>query len=164
MFTKLGIDWKLFIAQLINFMILFLVLRAFAWKPLLGALNERRQKISDGIDNAKNADEKLMQIEEEKEKTLTEAKAESYKIIEEAKQKANKLKEEKIHATQVEIEQKFDEAKEQIQGERNATYSALKQDIVKLISAATGKLVKNLDDKAHEKLIQDAINDLESAK
>ena len=46
-------------------------------------------------------------------------------------------------------------------GERAASYNALKQDIAKLITAATGKIVKDLDEKAHEKLIQAAIQDLE---
>ena len=52
MLTKLGIDWRLFIAQLVNFLILFAVLRIFAWKPLVTALEDRRKRVKKGIDNA----------------------------------------------------------------------------------------------------------------
>ncbi len=48
--SKLGIEWKLLLAQIVNFVILFLVLKKFLYKPLLNFMNNRRQKIADGLD------------------------------------------------------------------------------------------------------------------
>ncbi len=163
MLTKLGIDWRLFIAQLVNFTILFLILRAFAWKPITAALEQRRQKIAKGIDNAKRADEQLESIEIERKEAMTEARKEANKIVEDAKQKAIVLKDEKMRMAKTEIEKQVDEAKEMILGERQATYNALKNDLADLITKATGKIVKDLDDDAHKKLINEAVKDLETA-
>lgn len=163
MLTKLGINWQSFIAQLINFTVLFLILRAFAWKPITAALEQRRQKIAKGIEDAKRADEQLETIEKERTETMTEARKEASKIIEDAKQKATGLKEEKMRMAKVEIEKQVTEAKEMIVGEREATYAALKRDLANLITKATGKIVKDLDDEAHKKLIDEAVKDLETA-
>jgi F-type H+-transporting ATPase subunit b len=163
MLTKLGIDWKLFIAQLVNFTILFLILRAFAWKPITAALEQRRQKIAKGIDNAKRADEQLASIEIERKEAMTEARREAAKIIDDAKQKASTLKDEKMRMAKDEIEKQVTEAKEMIIGEREATFTALKNDLANLITKATGKIVKDLDDDAHKKLIDEAVKDLETA-
>lgn len=161
MLIKLGLDGKLFIAQLVNFLILFLVLRAFTWKPLVMALEQRRGKIKQGIANADKAESQLEELEIERQAVLAKARTEASKIVEQADQKAQGLKEEKLRLAKQEIESQVNDAKEQIMGERVASYNALKQDIAKLITTATGKIVQELDEKAHEKLIQSAILDLE---
>ncbi len=163
MFTKLGIDWRVFIAQLINFLILFLILRAFAWKPISAALEARREKIAKGINNAKDAEDRLLSIEKEKNDVLAEARKEAHKIIDDAKQKASVLKDEKLRMAKTEIDKQVTEAKEMLVGERQATYTALKNDLADLITKATGRIVKDLDTEAHKKLIDDAIKDLETA-
>lgn len=163
MLTKLGIDWKIFIAQLINFSVLFLILRIFAWKPITAALEQRRQKIDKGIENAKAAEDKLEAIEQEKNQVLSEARKEALHIIDDAKQKASSLKDEKLRLAKTEIDKQVSEAKEMILGERQATYTAIKHDLADLITKATGKIVKDLDAEAHKKLIEEAVSDLETA-
>ncbi len=163
MLTKLGINWEGFIAQLVNFTILFLILRFFAWKPISAALEQRRQKIEKGISDAQRADEKLAEIQTERDEVITEARKEASQIVEDAKQRASSIKEEKMRMAKEEIEKQVTEAKEMIVGERDATYAALKQDLANLITKATGKIVKDIDDEAHKKLIDEAIKDLETA-
>lgn len=163
MLTKLGIDWRVFIAQLINFLILFLILRTFAWKPISAALEARRAKIAKGINNAKDAEDRLQSIEKEKNDVLSEARKEAHKIIDDAKQKASVLKEEKLRMAKTEIDKQVTEAKEMLIGERRATYTALKNDLADLITKATGRIVKDLDAEAHKKLIDEAVKDLETA-
>ncbi|MDD2785699.1 MAG: F0F1 ATP synthase subunit B [Patescibacteria group bacterium] len=160
MLTKLGIDWRLFIAQLVNFLILFGILRAFAWKPIIMALEDRRAKIKKGLHDAEKAKQQVKDLEKEREAVLSEARAEAMAIIEKADQKASALSQEKIQTTQNEIEKRMEEAKEQIKGERTASYNALKQDLAKLISSATGKIVESMDSKSHDALIESAIKDL----
>lgn len=162
MLTKLGIDGKLFIAQLVNFLILFIVLRAFAWKPLLMALEDRKAKIKKGVEDADRAKLQLKEIEKERDVVLTKARAEAMRIVEQAEQKAQAVKDEKIKQTQSEIESQLKEAKEQIKGERIASYDMLKKDLSKLITAATGKIVQEMDAQSHEKLINEAIREIEA--
>ncbi len=163
MLTKLGIDWRLFIAQLVNFLILFIVLRIFAWKPLLLALEERRAKIKKGITDADKAAKKLLETEKEKEEVLAKARNEAMKIVETAEQKASGLKDEKLRMAREEIDTQLKEAKDIIKNEKAATYDALKADIAMLVAKASGKIVEGLDEKAHQKLIQESIRDLENA-
>jgi len=163
MLTKLGIDGRLFIAQLVNFLVLFIVLRAFAWKPLLMALEARRAKIKKGVDDAEKAKQQIKDIEKERETVMNKARAESMHMIEQAEQKAQAVKDEKVKETQVEVEQQLKEAKEQIKGERIASYDLLKKDLSKLITAATGKIVQEMTAESHEKLIQEAIVDMEKS-
>ncbi|MFA6099701.1 MAG: F0F1 ATP synthase subunit B [Patescibacteria group bacterium] len=163
MLTKLGIDGRLFIAQLVNFLILFIVLRAFAWKPLVMALEDRRAKIKKGIGDAERAKQQIKDIEKEREVVLTKARTDAMRIMEQAEQKAQILKDEKVKQTQNEIEQELKEAKEQIKGERLASYDLLKKDLSKLITTATGKIVQEMNATGHEKLIQEAITEIEKS-
>ena len=163
MLTKLGIDWRLFLAQLVNFLVLFLVLRFFAWKPLLASLEERRNKVKQGVADADAAAQKLKDIEREREETLSKTRAEAMRIVEKAEERASSLKDEKLRLAKTEIEQQITEAKEMIKGERAASFDALKQDVAKLVTEATGKVVNQMDAKGHNQLIQEAIKDLESA-
>jgi len=163
MLTKLGIDWRLFLAQLVNFLVLFLVLRFFAWKPLLASLEERRNKVKQGVADADAAAQKLKDIEREREETLSKTRAEAMRIVEKAEERACSLKDEKLRLAKTEIEQQITEAKEMIKGERAASFNALKQDVAKLVTEATGKVVNQMDSKGHNQLIQEAIKDLESA-
>ena len=163
MLTKLGIDWRLFLAQLVNFLVLFLVLRFFAWKPLLASLEERRNKVKQGVADADAAAQKLKDIEREREETLFKTRAEAMRIVEKAEERASSLKDEKLRLAKTEIEQQITEAKEMIKGERAASFDALKQDVAKLVTEATGKVVNQMDAKGHNQLIQEAIKDLESA-
>ncbi len=163
MLVKLGIDGKLFIAQLVNFLILFLVLRFFAWKPLLGALEERRKKIKQGMSDAKRADERLKEIEREREEILVTANQEAMRIVEQAENKAQSLRDEKMRLAKNEIEQQVNEAKDIIKAERAATLASMKQEVSRLIAAATGKVVGDLDERAHTQLINNAITELERA-
>lgn len=92
---KLGINWKLLIAQAVNFLVILAILRFTVYKPLLRVLAERRARITKGLDDAKQAGEKLGRIEGERKEVLAKAEGESLKIVsraeEEAKQKETTL-------------------------------------------------------------------------
>jgi len=60
---QLGINWKLFLSQAVNFFILLVILRFFVYKPLLSVIKERNKKIKDGLDKAKEADERLQEVD-----------------------------------------------------------------------------------------------------
>lgn len=97
---SLGLDIKLLIAQIVNFGLLFLILRAVLYKPLLKIIDERNKKINDAVENSQKLSERLAKIEEkekeifanarakasrEREELLKIANTERGKIIEEAK-------------------------------------------------------------------------------
>jgi F-type H+-transporting ATPase subunit b len=79
--SQLGIDWKLLIAQAVNFFLLLLILRLYVYGPLMAMLRERREKIEEGLAKAKEADERLQDINHMAVEKIKHAEAEGVKII-----------------------------------------------------------------------------------
>ncbi|MDO8663543.1 MAG: F0F1 ATP synthase subunit B [Candidatus Wildermuthbacteria bacterium] len=77
----LGIDWKILIGQLINFAILFFLLKKFAYKPFLDVLEKRRVKIEEGINNSKEAEMSLGKIRGERKDILEKGEKEARDMI-----------------------------------------------------------------------------------
>lgn len=81
---KFGVDWKILIAQAINFAIVLAVLTKFVYKPVLRALQKRREDIEHGIRSVKDAENKLKDADNLKLRTEKEAKEEALRIISKA--------------------------------------------------------------------------------
>lgn len=85
-----GIDWRLIMIQLLNFGFLLAVLTYFLYTPILKALDERKALIAKGIENAKNAGEKLAQANDESRGIVSEAHKDAESIVLRAKETAKK--------------------------------------------------------------------------
>ena len=68
-----GIDWRLLVINAVNFGILLLLLKYFAYKPIMDALEARRRKVSEGVRNADLAERKLKSIEASRTEILAQA-------------------------------------------------------------------------------------------
>jgi F-type H+-transporting ATPase subunit b len=79
--ANLGIDWKLLVAQVVNFAVVLLVLKRFAYQPMLKLLDERTAKIEKGLADAENAGKKLSEIEIQEKAILMEARTEAKRIL-----------------------------------------------------------------------------------
>lgn len=92
---SLAIDWKILVGQIINFAILFFLLKKVAFAPFMKLLKERREKIEDGIKKAEKAEETIQKMnvfqEELKEKNRAKTKEIIQKAEEEAQKRGNKL-------------------------------------------------------------------------
>ncbi|MDP3956433.1 MAG: hypothetical protein Q8P97_00370 [bacterium] len=91
LFSKLGVDWKLLLAQAVNFLLLMAVLRFTVYKPLLSLLKERRTKIEKGLEDATLAGERLEEAELMKKEKLAEADRASMVLIRETEKRAKEL-------------------------------------------------------------------------
>src|SRR5438105_474058 len=88
---QLGINWKLFLSQAVNFFILLLILRAFVYKPLLTVIKKRNEKIKEGLEKAEEADIRLKEVDIIAKHKLQEADLKSIDIIKHTEQKAKEL-------------------------------------------------------------------------
>ncbi len=156
----LGIDWKLFLAQLINFGIVVFVMWKWVYTPLLAMMDKRTKEITDGLKNAKDAKKNLTEAEAERDRLVQEARAAGHALLEDAQAKAEALRQSKLAETKQEIEKVVTEAKERISGERDAAFSALQKDIADMVALATEKVALELDDKQQHTLITKAINEI----
>jgi len=131
---QLGIDWKLFLSQAANFFILLIVLKIFVYKPILQAVKERRKKIQEGLEKAKEADIRLKEVDQIAAGKLKETYRQSTNIIEGTKQKAKQLGE----SLEKEAEQKYKELMDQVKME----YKKKQEESKKLVSIEAAELVK----------------------
>lgn len=87
-----GLETKLFVAQIVNFVILFFILKILLYKPISQMLEERSKKIKQGLDDAENAKQTLLNADNEKITILKGAKVNADKILENTKISAESLK------------------------------------------------------------------------
>ncbi|MEK7537956.1 MAG: F0F1 ATP synthase subunit B, partial [Patescibacteria group bacterium] len=72
--SKLGIDWKLLLANTLTFFLVLWILRRFAYRPIMDVLDRRQKTIGEGLDAAKRSTDELAAIKRDKEQVLKEAK------------------------------------------------------------------------------------------
>ena len=158
------LDYKLILTHIVGFLITVWILKKFAWKPLLGIMEERRQKIqsefnkieSDKSDVAKvraDYELKLKDIDNLSRQKLNEAVNEGRKIAAEIKEKGRQ-----------ESQAIIDRAKDELQQEIGKARVTLKEDMVSMTIAAAEKIISSkLDDKENRRLIGDYIDSVEKA-
>ncbi|MBP6925575.1 MAG: ATP synthase F0 subunit B, partial [Candidatus Pacebacteria bacterium] len=88
---KIGFDWQVAFANLVNFLIIFFILKHLAFKPLQKVIEKRRAEIQTGLDNAERAKTSLLNAEQEKEVIVMAARQEANDIIATAKTQADAL-------------------------------------------------------------------------
>jgi F-type H+-transporting ATPase subunit b len=88
---KLGVDWRLLASQAVNFLILLVLLRQFAYKPLLKVLKERRAKIEEGLAKAAEADTRLSEVNVIAKDRMHAAEAEATAMLRATEAKAKKV-------------------------------------------------------------------------
>jgi len=160
----MSIEYSQILTHIVGFLIALWILGKFAWKPILGVLDERRQKIADefaNIDNKKLEAEKLLadyeqrlkHIEDEARQRLNESVAEGQKIAAQIKADA-----------QDEAKKIISRAKQDLEREVAQARSLLKADMVSMTLAATERLLhEKLDAGAHQKLINRFLDEVETA-
>ncbi len=155
---NLGINGKLFIAQLINFAILFYVLKKFAYQPILKILDDRKERIEKGLKDAEVAKEKLEQITAKEEAVLNEANKKATAILLEAEEKAEKNRLQAIKETEEEVARLMKRAEQRILEKKEQMLSELKKDVAELVVQATEKVLDEKIDKEKDvELIKKAV-------
>ena len=156
--SKLGIDWKLLIAQIVNFLVLLFVLWKFAYGPILAMLEKRQKKIEKGLADADEAHKKLVESEERQKEILKNARVEAKDIVEKAREQAEKAKSEIAAESKVQAEKIIISAKSEIEQEKQKTIAEIKSEIGGLVAAATEKIVgEKMDGKKDKEMIEKVI-------
>ncbi|MFA5778413.1 MAG: F0F1 ATP synthase subunit B [Candidatus Paceibacterota bacterium] len=140
------IDWKIIIAQAINFGVVFVVLYIFALKPLSKLMAERSEKIAKGIDDAKTNAATLEKTRAEYDEVLLKAKAEANKIFQDGKKEAETKKTLMLEEAKKEVATTIENGKKMLEVEKNKMMSDVKNEIINLAMQATEKLIKSKQD------------------
>ena len=156
--NKLGIDYKLLIAQIINFLVLLFVLWKFAYGPILAILEKRQKKIEKGLADAEAAEKRLEESEKKQKEVLRKARTEAKEIVEKAYVQAEKTKSEIAEDAKAQAEKIIQSAKKEIETEKEKTIAEIKSEIGGLVVAATEKIVdEKIDGKKDKELIEKSL-------
>jgi F-type H+-transporting ATPase subunit b len=158
--SQLGIDWKLLIAQAVNFVLLFIILKMFVYGPLSKMLHERRQKIEEGLEKAKEADIRLRDINHLAVQKIKDAEQEGVKIIAQVELEA-KDREAKLMAQAREHEAAAMKAAEERARARDLeAHRALEVEAAVLVKQAIIRTVELSPEKIDEALITRALGEM----
>ena len=162
--ASLGIEGKLFIAQLVNFGIVLFVLWKLAYKPLLKAMDERTKKIEQGLKDAAASAGSRKLAEEERANIVTEARKAAKDIMDQAATLAAKERQEATAHTKSEVEKIVAHGKDTIRAEKDKMMLEAKAEVGSLVALATERVLRaKLNATADAKLIENAITDVERA-
>src|SRR3989338_5781279 len=140
------IDWKIIIAQAINFGIVFAVLYIFALKPLSKLMAERSERIAKGVNDAKTNTTLLLKTRAEYEEALAKARAEANKIFQDGKKEAEAKKAIMLEEAKQEVATVIENGKKILEAEKVKMVGEAKNEIISLAMLATEKLISNKQD------------------
>ncbi len=153
-----GFDTKIFLSQVISFIIVALVLRRFAYKPILAVLEERRQRIAEGLLNAEKIKEQLAEAEQRHAEILAKANAQAQKMIDDARESAAHVGERKQQEAILAAEQIVAKAREASAIEHERTMTELKRELGRLVVDTTAKVTGKVLTPDDQKRLQEEAN------
>jgi F-type H+-transporting ATPase subunit b len=137
----LNIEPGLLIWTIITFIVLFLVLRAIAWRPILAALEQRENTIRTSLDEAQQARQEAQQLLAQHQQMIAEMQRESGRILDQAREEGQRLRDTMAEQTREESQRLREEARREIQRERQLAVQELKNTAADLALAAAGQLL-----------------------
>jgi F-type H+-transporting ATPase subunit b len=144
-----GVDWSHLIAQIISFSIVCTLLYFFAYKRVLAMLEERRQRIAEGLANAEKIKTELARAEAQRLEVLSQANTQATKLIEEARAAAAKVQEQETQKAISAAEQIIAKARQAAAADHARMLAELKREIGRLVvqttATVTGKVLTNED-------------------
>lgn len=156
--AALGLNGKALLFQLINFLLLLGILRAFAYKPLLKIIRDRRQLMAETITNAADAATARQQAEATHRAVRQQAETEAQQIVAQGNQRAQVLLQQAEAAARQKTVQYTNEATAAIAAEATAAAAELRQQVTTLVATATEIVLKQkVDSAADQQLITEAV-------
>ncbi len=158
---QFGVDVPSFLGQLVNFLIVFLVLWAVVYKPVLKLLKDREEKIEKSVKMADDIEIRLSAVEAERESIIKESKKEAQGIAEAATKSAEARREEVVTAAKKEVERVIAKGKLQLAEEKAEMLREMRRDIVDIaMKAATHVAQDAIDEKKSKSLSEEVVRKL----
>jgi F-type H+-transporting ATPase subunit b len=162
---KLGINLGYLLVQVLNFAILFVVLRAWVYKPIVKMLEGRRQKIAQGLEDARIAAEARANAEKEAQMILAQAQKDVELKLREASERAEQVAKEARAAAEKEASDIRQAAAQEGEQTRSQALSELRGQVAALAIAAAQKLIgETLDERRQRALVAEFFSGLRAGK
>ena len=148
----------LYIWSLVIFLLVLLILKKYAWTPLLDFLDQREKEISDSLAMAESAKADLEKVKEESEKILNEAKNQGKSIVSDSKQKAEDSANKILNDAKAKSDEFVLDAKKKIDVEKKKAIKEIKEEVVGLsLDLASQVLQRNVKDEDNNKFVDSSL-------
>lgn len=155
---SLGIDWRLLIAQLVNFVILLAVLYKFLYRPVLKLLHERSTRIEQSLKNADAVEQKLQQATESYDAKIVEARSKAQEILTQVQKEAEEQRAVLTQKAQAESQKIIDSGRKQLASDKDKIIKEAEEELVGLVAEATEHVLGSIvTPEMDKKLIEDAV-------
>ena len=138
--SEFGVNWGLFISQLIAFSIVAVLLNKFAYKPVLEVLEQRKAKIAEGLENADKIKAELEQAESTRKEIIEKANAQANALIEEAREAAQTVRDTETQKAIASAEEIITKARHATEAEHAKMLAELRKEVGKLVVETTSKV------------------------
>ncbi len=139
---EFGVKWPFLIAQMINFCIVAFVLYRFAFKPILATIDQRQEKIADGLQYAEEMKAKLAEAEKKEAATLKKAQEEAQRIISETRESSKAFLEKQTQEAVAKSEEILSKAEQAIEQEKRQMLEEVRSEIANLVVQTTAKVLR----------------------
>jgi F-type H+-transporting ATPase subunit b len=162
---KLGLNLGFLIVQILNFAIIMVVLSAWVYKPLMGALHKRRETIEKGLEDARVAADARANAEKDAEALIAQTQANAAQMIREATVKAEAANRDVRQGLEVEIANSRKAALAEIETEKERALNDIRQHVSSLAIAAAQKIIgETLDEKRQRTLVDEFFSGIKAGK
>lgn len=155
-------SFGLLLWTLLAFLIVFFVLKKFAWKPILASLNEREKGIADSLESAKRVKAEMAQLKSENEDLMARAREERTAMLKEAKETKDRIVAEAKEQAKIEANRIIADAQQAIQAQKMAAITEVKNQVGKLVIEVSEKVLRKelATPAAQEAHIQGLVNEV----
>jgi F-type H+-transporting ATPase subunit b len=159
-FASLGVNLPLLVVFVINFIILFVLLRLFLYKPVMKMLDERAKRTKEGMELAEATKKEYEQAKSEIQKQIEKGRQEAQAIIAQTIQVGERLKVESRQEATKQAQVIVDRTRAELETERDKIVGDLRREFVDIAISAAGKVIKEtLDKEKHRKLIDETLQE-----
>src|ERR1041385_6048733 len=155
---QFGVDWPHLIAQIVSFGIVAFLLQKFAYKRVVQMLEERRERIAEGLANAEKSKAELAKAEAQRQEILAQANTQANKLIEEARAAASRVQEQETQKAIATAEQIIQKAREAAAADHARMLAELKREIGRLVVDATGRVTGKILTPEDQRRLADETN------
>jgi len=152
----------LIVWTLLAFIIVLVILKKFAWKPILSSLDEREKTIADSLDTAKKVKAEMAQLKNENEELMAKAREERGMMLKEARETKDRIINEAKEQAKTEASKIIAEAQQAINAQKMAALTDVKNQVGKLVVEVTEKVLRKQlsSPEAQEAHIKDLVNEI----
>ena len=161
---QFGVDWKLLVAQAVNFFILLVILKKFAYGPIVKMLDARRAKIEEGIAASEASKKKLAEAKEHEAIILLKANEKALSVVGEAEKEADMQARHILDAAHTKSEQVIASGQKRLEEERLELAADVQGNAENLIKLSLERVIGKLEPEERDRLlIAEALRELGNA-